>query len=223
MEEVRLGEIRQEVIQKGIIERKRGYLLAKRGFDFISSICALIIFSPIFLIIAIAIKFDSKGPVVFGHKRIGKAGKLIKVYKFRTMVSNAEEVLNRFSPEQKAEFEKNFKLDNDPRITRVGKFLRRTSLDELPQLLNIIIGNMSVVGPRPIVEKEIQKYGVYADKLISVKPGLTGNWQANGRSVTTYEERVQLDMEYIDRRSFWIDIKIILKTVVSVLKREGAM
>ena len=131
--------------------------------------------------------------------------------------------MRNFTQEQKREFEKNFKLENDPRITKAGNFLRKTSLDELPQLWNIIIGNMSVVGPRPIVEKEIEKYGEYADKLFSVKPGLTGYWQANGRSDTTYEERVQMDMFYIDNCSLLMDIKIILKTFISVIKKEGAI
>ena len=128
-----------------------------------------------------------------------------------------------FTEEQKKEFEKNFKLDDDPRITKIGGFLRKTSLDELPQLLNIIKGDMSVVGPRPIVRAEVEKYGVCADKLFSVKPGLTGFWQANGRSDTTYEERVQMDMYYIDNRSFLLDIRIILKTVISVIRKEGAV
>lgn len=199
------------------------YKIVKRFFDLISSIIALIIFSPIFLILAIWVRVDSKGPVVFGHLRIGEDGRVLKVYKFRSMVQNADEVMANFTQEQKAEFQENFKLENDPRITKAGNFLRKTSLDELPQLLNIIMGNMSVVGPRPIVEKEIEKYGEYAEKFFSVKPGLTGYWQANGRSDTTYEERVQMDMYYIDNRSFLMDIKIIFKTFISVIKKEGAM
>jgi len=139
------------------------------------------------------------------------------------MVVNAQEVFEAFTPEQKAEFEKNFKLENDPRITRIGNFLRKSSLDELPQLVNIIMGNMSVVGPRPIVKKELVKYGKDVDKLLTVKPGLTGFWQANGRSDTSYEERVKMDMYYIDHRSFFMDIKIIFQTVKSVIKGEGAV
>jgi lipopolysaccharide/colanic/teichoic acid biosynthesis glycosyltransferase len=198
------------------------YETGKRLFDMISSLAALITLLPTFAIIAIIIKFTSKGEAIFGHNRLGKFGRIIKVFKFRTMVKNAEELLKKLSPEQKREFEKNFKLEKDPRITPIGKFLRETSLDELPQLFNILAGNMSVVGPRPIVEKELEKYGVYGQKLLRVKPGLTGNWQANGRSNTTYEERVQLDMEYIDNRTFMMDMEIIFKTAVSVLKREGA-
>lgn len=199
------------------------YNAVKRIFDIFSATCALVIFSPIFLVLSIWVRFDSKGPVFFGHTRIGKDGRNIKVYKFRTMVVNAQEVFNNFTEEQKREFEKNFKLDNDPRITKVGGFLRRTSLDELPQLVNIIKGDMSVVGPRPIVEKEKIKYGKYMDRLVTIKPGLTGFWQANGRSDTSYEERVKMDMYYIDNRSLLLDIKIIFKTVISVVKKEGAI
>ncbi|MGV1071879.1 sugar transferase [Clostridium perfringens] len=199
------------------------YLIIKRIFDFISSLIGLIIFFPIIIIIAVAIKLDSKGPIVFGHTRIGKDGQEIKVYKFRSMVKNAQEVFNKFTPEQKAEFNKNFKLENDPRITRVGSFLRKTSLDELPQLWNIIKGDMSVVGPRPIVKKEIIKYGNSFKKVFSVKPGLTGYWQANGRSDTTYDERVEMDLYYVNNRSLGLDFKIIIQTFVSVIKKEGAI
>ncbi len=199
------------------------YSLFKRIFDVVSSTLLLIILSPLFLILIVLVKLDSKGPVFFGHKRIGYKGEIISVYKFRSMVQNAEEVLKKFTPEQKEEFEKNFKLDDDPRVTKIGAFLRKTSLDELPQLINIIKGDMSVVGPRPIVQKEVVKYGKYADKLFSVKPGLTGFWQANGRSDTTYDERVQMDMYYIDNRSTLLDIKILFKTVIAVIRKEGAI
>lgn len=199
------------------------YSFFKRSFDIISATIGLIVLLPLFLVLAILVKLDSKGPIFFSHKRIGKNKKTIGIYKFRSMVSNSDEVFKNFTKEQREEFEKNFKLDDDPRITKVGNFLRKTSLDELPQLLNIIKGDMSVVGPRPIVNAEVEKYGVYADKMFSVKPGLTGFWQANGRSDTTYEERVQMDMYYIDNRSFLLDIKIILKTIISVIKKEGAV
>lgn len=202
---------------------KKLYEFFKRAFDLISSLIALIVFSPIFIIVAIAIRLDSDGDIVFGHTRIGKNGKPIKIYKFRTMVKNSKEVFDNFTEEQKREYYTNFKLDDDPRITKVGNFLRKTSLDELPQLFNIIKGDMSIVGPRPIVEKEIEKYGIYANKMFSVIPGLTGYWQANGRSDTTYDERVKMDMYYIDNRSFLMDMKIIFKTVLSVIKKEGAV
>ena len=219
MQNVKIGK----EIKKYDGEGKSVYLFLKRTLDIILSSIALVIFSPIFLLLILIIKLDSKGPALFGHKRIGKNGREISVYKFRSMVINAQEVLENFTPEQKAEFEKNFKLENDPRITKVGSFLRKTSLDELPQLVNILKGDMSIVGPRPIVKAEIKKYGEFASKLFSVTPGLTGYWQANGRSDTTYEERVQMDMFYIDNRSLALDIKIIFQTVASVIKKEGAM
>ena len=199
------------------------YLIVKRTIDILGALIGLVLLSPIFLIVAIAIKLDSKGPIIFGHTRKGLHGKDIKVYKFRTMYENSREIFNNFTKEQKEEFYKNFKLENDPRVTKIGDFLRRTSIDELPQLINILNGSMSIVGPRPIVQKEIDLYGDYANKLFSVVPGLTGYWQANGRSDTTYEERIKMDMYYIDNRGFWLDFKIIIKTFGSVLKGEGAV
>ncbi|WP_291732947.1 sugar transferase [Clostridium sp.] len=198
-------------------------MFLKRIIDFTASLIGIILLSPVFLIISIMIKFDSKGPIVFGHIRKGLHGKDIRVYKFRTMYENSKEIFDNFTEEQKKEFYINFKLDNDPRITKLGHFLRKTSLDELPQLFNILKGDMSIVGPRPIVEGEIERYGKYSKKLFSVMPGLTGYWQANGRSDTTYEERVAMDMYYIDNRSTVLDIKIIFKTFISVIKKEGAM
>ena len=203
--------------------RKKVYLAIKRLIDIIGSLIGIILLSPIYIIIAILIKFDSPGKVVFGHTRKGKGGKDIKVYKFRTMYSNANEIFESFTPEQKEEYYKNFKLDNDPRVTKLGGFLRKTSLDELPQLFNILKGDMTIIGPRPIVEKEVEKYGDKAEKLFSVVPGLGGYWQANGRSDTTYEERVEMDMYYIDHMCFTLDAKILFQTIFSVLKGEGAI
>lgn len=221
MSELQTSKI-QIAINQNTVEKSLAYYFVKRAMDIIGSAIGLVLLSPVFLILAILVKLDSKGPVFFSHKRLGYKGKIIKVYKFRSMVINAEELLSNLTPEQKKEFEENFKLENDPRITKMGDFLRRTSLDELPQLLNILKGELSIVGPRPVVEKEIELYGEYATKFLSVKPGLTGNWQANGRSDTTYDERVQLDMDYIDNRTIWMDIAIILKTFIVVFKKEGA-
>lgn len=198
------------------------YFFIKRTIDIIGALIGLIVFSPVFLILGLIVKKDSEGPVFFAHKRVGYKGQDIEIYKFRTMVANAEELLDTLPEEQKKEFSENFKLENDPRITKIGHFLRRTSLDELPQLLNILKGDLSIVGPRPVIRKELELYGKYAEKFLSVKPGLTGFWQVNGRSNTTYEERVKLDMEYIDNRSVLMDIKIILKTFTEVFKGNGA-
>ena len=217
MTDFRVNDIGDEKKKEGF------YLFVKRVTDILGALIGLILLSPIFLIVAIAIKLDSNGPIIFGHTRKGLGGKDIKVYKFRTMYENSKEIFDNFTEEQKQEFYKNFKLDNDPRITKIGDFLRRSSIDELPQLINILNGSMSIVGPRPIVEKEIALYGEYAPKLFSVVPGLTGYWQANGRSDTTYQERIKMDMYYIDNRSLGLDLKIIFKTFSSVIKGEGAI
>ncbi|MBU3182034.1 sugar transferase [Clostridium psychrophilum] len=198
------------------------YRFIKRCLDLIGSIGALLVLSPLFLAIGILVRLDSKGNIFFAHDRLGKDGEIIKVYKFRTMLTNAQQILDEMPDDMKREFEKNFKFVNDSRITKLGKFLRESSLDELPQLVNIMKGNMSIVGPRPIVSKEIIKYGKCWDRLLSIKPGLTGNWQVSGRSDTTYEDRVKFDMDYIDKRSFWTDMVIILKTFGVVIKRVGA-
>lgn len=202
---------------------KKVYIKIKRVIDVILASIALILLSPVFAIIAIAIKIDSKGPVFFAHKRIGKNGNIIKLYKFRSMVINAEELIKLFTPEQMKEYKANYKLTNDPRITKVGKFLRKTSLDELPQLINIINGDLSIIGPRPVVADELEKYGVNKDKFLSVTPGLTGYWAANGRSNTTYEQRMEMELYYIDNLSLKMDIKVFFKTILSVVKKEGAM
>lgn len=201
---------------------KKVYIVVKRFLDIVLSLVGLIILLPVFLVIAIIIKLDSKGPVFFVHSRIGEKGNPIGIYKFRTMVTNAEELIKKFTPEQKEEFEKNFKLENDPRVTKIGNFLRKTSLDELPQILNILKGELSIIGPRPIVQAELEKYGDDKEKFLSVKPGLTGYWAANGRSDTSYEERIQMELYYVDNMSFWLDIKVFFKTILAVIKKEGA-
>jgi bacterial sugar transferase family protein len=202
---------------------KINYMSVKRVFDLVISTIGLIILSPIFLILAIIVKLDSKGPVFFAHTRYGKNGKKFKMYKFRTMYENAQDMINDFTPEQMKEWKENFKLQDDPRITKVGKFLRKTSLDELPQIVNIIKGDLSIIGPRPVIEEELEKYGENKEKFLSVTPGLTGYWQANGRSSTTYEQRMEMELYYIDHISPKLDFKIFFKTIESVIKKEGAI
>ena len=202
---------------------KINYMRVKRVFDLVISTIGLIILSPIFLILAIIVKLDSKGPVFFAHTRYGKNGKKFKMYKFRTMYENAQDMINDFTPEQMKEWKENFKLQDDPRITKVGKFLRKTSLDELPQIVNIIKGDLSIIGPRPVIEEELEKYGENKEKFLSVTPGLTGYWQANGRSSTTYEQRMEMELYYIDHISPKLDFKIFFKTIESVIKKEGAI
>lgn len=210
--------------QRSLINKRRNYLSFKRTTDVIVSAIALVLLSPLFLALIILIKAnDPKCKVLYKQKRIGKNGKYFTIYKFRTMVSDANDLKKYFSEDQMKEFNKNYKLENDPRITKIGKFLRRTSLDELPQLLNIIKGDLSIIGPRPVVEKEIEKYGIYKEKFLSVTPGLTGNWAANGRSCTSYEERIKLELDYIDNISLKMDIQVLFKTIITVFQRKGAI
>lgn len=199
------------------------YIKVKRIFDIVLASIALVLLSPVFLLLAIIIKADSKGSVFFAHTRIGKNGKKFKMYKFRTMYENAQEMIKDFTPEQKKEWEENFKLKEDPRITKIGKVLRKTSLDELPQIINIIKGDLSIIGPRPIIDDELEKYGEEKEKFLSVTPGLTGYWQANGRSATTYEDRMKMELYYIDHMSAKLDLQIFFKTFVTVFKKEGAI
>ena len=198
------------------------YRIVKRILSILCSVISIIVLSPLFIIISLAVKISSKGSVFFIHERIGFQGKKFKLIKFRTMVDNAEDMIASFNPEQKKEWEENFKLKDDPRITKIGKFLRKTSLDELPQLINILKGDMSFVGPRPIVEDELSWYGDNKEKLLSVKPGLTGWWAVNGRSDVPYPERCDLELYYVDHFSFGLDLKIIIKTVVAIIKKDGA-
>ena len=203
--------------------KKKAYMHVKRMSDVILSIIGLIILSPIFLLLALFVKLDSKGPVFFAHTRIGKNGKKFKMYKFRTMYENAEDMIKDFTPEQMKEWKENYKLTNDPRVTKVGKILRKTSLDELPQIINILKGELSIIGPRPVTNPELEKYGNNKDEFLSVTPGLTGYWQANGRSNTTYEQRMEMELYYCKNMSFLLDLKIFFKTILTVLKREGAV
>ena len=197
------------------------YEASKRGFDLSIAALLLIGLLPIFILVALAVKLTSPGPVFFRHRRIGFGGKEFSCLKFRTMVSDAEQLLSA-DAELKTLFDQKFKIDNDPRVTRIGAFLRRTSLDELPQLFHVVDGKMSLIGPRPIVEREREKYSIYIGKLLSVRPGLSGLWQVTGRSETTYAERVLLDMYYVDHRGVAMDAKIFLRTFGAVLKKTGA-
>lgn len=199
------------------------YKIVKRTSDVALSSIALVGLLPIFAVIALAIKLESKGPVFFKHTRIGKDGKIIKIYKFRSMVENAEDLIKKFTPEQMKEYQENYKLSNDPRVTKVGKILRKTSLDELPQLINILKGDLSIIGPRPVVAEELKKYGTNIKKFLSVTPGLTGYWAANGRSCTSYEQRMQMELFYIDNLSFKLDVKVFFKTIGAVLNKRGAI
>lgn len=199
------------------------YHIIKRAFDIIFSLILIVVLSPLFIIISLLVLMGSRGNPFFAHYRIGKNGKVMYIYKFRTMVPNAESMIKDFTPEQKKEWEENFKLKDDPRITKIGKFLRATSLDELPQLFNILKGEMSFVGPRPIIESELEWYGKNKDKFLSVTPGLTGWWASHGRSCIKYPERCELELYYVDHASVRLDLKILIMTVFSVFRRSGAI
>lgn len=210
------------------VKKKSGlYFFFKRVFDIFSSLAMIIVLSPILVIFALLVKFTSKGPILFKDKRVGRNGKIIYVWKFRSMYADAETRLKEYLTEEQYEtWLKERKIDNDPRITKIGKFIRKTSIDELPQLFNILTGRISVVGPRPVTTMEIETNYAEEDKevLLSMRPGLTGYWQVYGRSDVDYDsgERQRLELEYYRHRGFFFDLKIIFKTVGVVFKRKGA-
>ncbi len=197
----------------------------KRLIDLAGGLLGLMLVSPIMIAVAMLIKVSSPGPIFFRQERLGKNGKRIRIYKFRTMNRDAEKILKADQRLYSEYLQNNYKLpkDKDPRVTRLGRVLRQLSLDELPQLINVIKGEMSLVGPRPVVPDEIQRYGDYAAMVLSVQPGLTGQWQVSGRSdIADYAQRVQLDMEYLRDQSIATDLRILAKTVPAVLLRQGA-
>ena len=203
----------------------KSYVMIKRGFDIFSAIFGLIIASPIFLFLMVFNLFgESKGPLLFKQKRYGKYGKTFYIYKFRSMVVNADEKLKANKELYEKYVQNNYKLeqDEDPRVTKLGRLLRKTSLDEIPQLINVLKGEMSIVGPRPIVEEELIEYKHLKDEFLSVKPGITGYWQISGRSDVGYPERVDLELYYVYHQSLLLDIKIILKTIIVVFLKKGA-
>ncbi len=194
-------------------------------FNQFAAAILLLLLSPIMLVVAIFIAKKDGAPILFGHYRVGHKGKLFRCLKFRSMYINSEQMLSDLlasNPEARAEWDRDQKLSNDPRITPIGHFLRKTSLDELPQLFNVLRGEMSLVGPRPITVGELTRYGRVRWHYVSVRPGMTGLWQVSGRNNTTYQERVALDEQYIDSQSILGDLKILLKTVKVVIARDGA-
>lgn len=205
--------------------RIKGLMVEKRLVDSALSVLIALVALPFILIMPILIKLSSKGPVIYKARRLGKNGRTIYVWKFRSMYADADKRLQAIldsDPSLKAEFERDFKLKNDPRVTPLGKFMRKTSIDELPQLWNVLCGEMALVGPRPIVEKEIPYYGSDYDIFSLVKPGITGLWQATGRSDTDYAQRVALDKYYVLNWSPWMDLWIVFRTVLAVLKMKGS-
>ncbi len=204
---------------------QRSNRIFKRVFDLFCTIFGGILISPILLLITLAVAIDSRGRIIFSHRRVGMHGKKFPCYKFQTMIPDAENFLKDYlekNPAAKKEWEETFKLTHDPRVTKLGNFLRRTSLDELPQLINVLKGEMSLVGPRPIVEKEISRYGENIREYYMVPPGITGMWQVSGRSDTSYPERVAMDTWYVRNWSVWIDMMYLFKTVKAVVVGKGA-
>lgn len=212
--ELKEREIRPITIDAGRQHRRYGYRFIKRVFDFVASLLGLIILSPLFLLIAIAIKVeDPKGAVFYSQTRLGRGEVPFKMYKFRSMVSNADELLEKLLKDNEIDGAM-FKMQDDPRVTKIGRFIRKYSIDELPQLLNVLQGSMSLVGPRPPLPREVEEYSDYDKQRLAVKPGCTGLWQATVRNSVGFDEMVKLDLTYISKRSVAFDVYILFKTVV---------
>ena len=211
-------------VPPGSAPRHFAYHAFKRILDIVGSLAIGLVFSPLIVVIAIRMSLED-GPILFRHQRVGCGGRVFECLKFRTMVPNAEQILRDLldtNPQANAEWLRDHKLKNDPRVTRIGRFLRRTSLDELPQLWNVLRGEMSLVGPRPIVKEEMLRYGKYARRYLAAKPGVTGLWQVTGRNDTDYRRRVALDAYYVKKHSIVLDLRILLKTVKVVVWGRGA-
>lgn len=209
------------ILNKDEVEKHYFYRFTKRFFDILASLIGLIILSPVFLIVAIAIKIDDGGPVFYNQERIGKNGKEFKMYKFRSMKVNADQELKKLIHKNEVDGAM-FKMKDDPRITRVGKFIRKTSIDEFPQLLNVLLGQMSIVGPRPPLPREVKMYTDYDWQRLYVRPGCTGLWQVTVRNSVGFHEMVNIDLEYIQKRGFWLDIKIMFKTIKIIFVPNSA-
>lgn len=218
------SDLNIEISQEVEIKRSKSnniYLFLKRTLDIVGSLVGLILLSPVIIIVALLIRKESKGPVIFSQKRIGLNEKSFEMYKFRSMVPNAEELKKKL-------LEKNemsgpmFKMKDDPRITKIGKFIRKTSIDELPQLINVLKGEMSLVGPRPSLPHEVEKFEDWMLKRLEVKPGLTCYWQVSGRNNIDFEEWMQLDVDYVEDRNLFLDVKLIFKTVFVLFGDKNA-
>lgn len=201
--------------------------LTKRLFDIIFSLSVLVLCAPVYMILAVSIACTSSGSIFYIQERVGKNYRHFGCIKFRTMIPDADRLLHQMMAESedlRQEFSENFKLKEDPRITKIGKFLRTTNLDEFPQFINVLKGEMSVVGPRPLVPEEIERYGTQIDRVLTIRPGITGLWQVSGRNDITYAQRILIDVSYVKRRNFWLDLLIVLKTVILTIipKNNGA-
>lgn len=213
------------VKERSLIDKKKVYMTVKRTYDLVISGMALIVLAPIMLFICLLIKIDSKGPAILVQERIGENGKIFKMYKYRSMVVGADKLLDKYlkeNEEARKEYKKYKKLQNDPRVTKIGKIIRKTSIDELPQLINVFIGNMSLVGPRPYLPREKEDMKNLYNDIVKSKPGITGIWQVSGRNDISFDQRLEMDYTYNSDKSTMYDIKILLKTFKKVLEKEGA-
>jgi len=227
MRKTKKAPIAHRKLKKLYLRASKKGVITKRLFDIIFSSLVLIFFSPIYLILALLIALSSSGPIFYIQKRVGKNHKTFNCLKFRTMIDNADEILESImaeSPQLREEFETSFKLKNDPRVTWIGKFLRLTSLDEFPQFWNVLKGDMSVVGPRPLVPEELCKYGNRINKILTIRPGITGLWQVSGRNDIPYPQRVNIDVYYVNYYNWWLDLWIIFKTIGVIIfpRNNGA-
>ena len=209
------------IIDQDQLAKKRTYHIVKRIFDLIASLCGLIILSPLFLVVALLIKCEDHGPVFYKQKRVGKDQREFDMFKFRSMHVDADKRLTELKEQNEVDGPM-FKMKNDPRITKIGHFIRKTSIDELPQLFNVVRGDMSLVGPRPPLPREVANYSKYDLQRLWVIPGITWLWQATERNNVGFEEMVELDLEYIKKRSLLFDVKIILLTIVAIIHPNGA-
>jgi lipopolysaccharide/colanic/teichoic acid biosynthesis glycosyltransferase len=216
----------RSLAQRQIWHRKSSDIV-KRLFDIIFSLSVLVLCAPVYLVLAGSIAFTSSGSIFYIQERVGKNHQHFGCIKFRTMIPNADLLLDEMmaqSEDLRQEFAENFKLKEDPRITKIGKFLRITNLDEFPQFINVLKGEMSVVGPRPLVPEEVERYGTAIDRVLTIRPGITGLWQVSGRNDIPYAQRIRIDVSYVKRRNFWLDLRIVLKTVLLTVmtKNNGA-
>jgi len=209
------------------IFRRHDRDLTKRLFDIVFSLSVLVLCAPLYLCLAVTIAATSSGSIFYIQERVGKNHRRFGCIKFRTMIPNADLLLSEMMAESadiRQEFSENFKLKSDPRITKIGKFLRTTNLDEFPQFINVLKGEMSIVGPRPLVPEEIERYGTQIDRVLTIRPGITGLWQVSGRNNIPYAQRIRIDVSYVKRRNFWLDIRIVIKTVLLTIvpRNNGA-
>lgn len=222
LDQGRVSESHRSVSSPGFLKVSRSSsVVIKNALDVVGGFALLLLLLPLFLAIGIAVKLDSPGPVLYRRRVVGLGGRPFLLFKFRTMVNNAHDLLSQ-NPELMEQYRTTLKIANDPRVTRLGRVLRKMSLDELPQLFNTVCGDMSLVGPRVLGEIELERYGAGKERVLSVKPGITGLWQVSGRHSVSFERRMELDWEYIDNWNLWLDFKILLMTIPAVLTGKGA-